>query len=164
MQPAKHLNSTYYYEFILLYIGDSLFISENSEQVLRKDLGRYSEVKGKYIGPPKIYLGGSTRQAKLENGVRAWALGSSQCFNLSVNNVEAYVSNQSGDWWKLPEKSETPLKTSYHPDLDVSPEIKPSEAAYLHSLIGILCCIVELGIIDICLEVSMMSSHLTLPR
>jgi hypothetical protein len=34
----------------------------------------------------------------------------------------------------------------------------------MESLIGILRWIVELGRVDICLEVSMMSSHLVLPR
>jgi len=49
-------------------------------------------------------------------------------------------------------------------ELDVSPELKPTDAAYYQSLIGILRWIVELGRVDICLEVSMMSSHLALPR
>ena len=78
--------------------------------------------------------------------------------------MEAYVSNQSGYQCKLPAKDENPLKTSYPPELNVSPELKTSEAAYFQSLIVITCWIVELGIIDICMEVSMMSSHLALPQ
>ena len=54
--------------------------------------------------------------------------------------------------------------TSYRPELDVSPELTPRDSAYYQSLIGILRWIVELGRIDICLEVSMMSSHLAMPR
>ena len=65
MRPAKPSNGTDYYEFILLYTNDKLVISENADQVLHKDLGRYFELKEKSIGPPKIYLGGSTRQVKL---------------------------------------------------------------------------------------------------
>jgi hypothetical protein len=42
--------------------------------------------------------------------------------------------------------------------------LSPQEAAYYQSLIGILRWIVELGRVGICLEVSMMSSHLVLPR
>jgi hypothetical protein len=38
--------------------------------------------------------------------------------------------------WKLPEKAETPMQTSYRPELDVSPELEPNEAAYYQSLIG----------------------------
>jgi hypothetical protein len=55
------------------------------------------------------------------------------------------------------------MTTSYRPELDVSPELDPEDASYYQSLIGILRWIVELGCVDICLEVSMMSSHLALP-
>lgn len=46
----------------------------------------------------------------------------------------------------------------------MSPALDSQEAAYYQSLIGILRWIVELGRVDICLEVSMMSSHMVLPR
>ena len=61
MRPAKHSNGIDYYEFILFCNDDALVISENEKQVLRKNLGQYFELKEKYIGPPKIYLGGYTR-------------------------------------------------------------------------------------------------------
>ena len=48
--------------------------------------------------------------------------------------------------------------------MDVSRELNVADAAYYQSLIGILRWIVELGRVDVCLEVSMMSSHLALPR
>ena len=48
--------------------------------------------------------------------------------------------------------------------MDVSPKLKPAEAAYFQSLIGVLRWIVELGRIDICLETSILSSQLALPR
>ena len=54
--------------------------------------------------------------------------------------------------------------TSYRPELDISPELTPGDSAYYQSLIVILQWIAELGRIDICLEVSMMSSHLAIPR
>ena len=46
----------------------------------------------------------------------------------------------------------------------MSPELGPMEAAYYMSLIGVLRWIVELGRVDICLEVSMMSSYMAMPR
>ena len=48
--------------------------------------------------------------------------------------------------------------------MDVNPELSPAEVAYFQSLSGVLRWIVELGQIDICLEVSMMSSCLALLR
>ena len=56
------------------------------------------------------------------------------------------------------------MTTSYRPELDVTPELSDADASYYQSLIGILRWIVELGRVDICLEVSMMSLHLALPR
>ena len=53
---------------------------------------------------------------------------------------------------------------TYQSELDVSLELSTEESSYYQSLIGVLRLIVELGRIDICLEVSMMSSHLALPR
>ena len=55
------------------------------------------------------------------------------------------------------------MSNGYRPEIDVSPELEGAEASYFHSLIGVLCLIVELGRADICVEVSMMSSHLDLP-
>ena len=46
----------------------------------------------------------------------------------------------------------------------MSPELDATMASYYQSLIGILRWIVELGRVDICVEVSMMSAHLALPR
>ena len=163
-RPAIKSDGSTYYAYILLYTDDALVIGENAERILRQELGRYFMLKEKSIGPPTIYLGGQVRQVELENGVKAWAVGSSQYVNAAVKNVETYLNEQEVKRYKLPAKAETPIKTSYRPELDVSPELKPREAAYYQSLIGILRWIVELGRVDICLETSIMSSHLALPR
>ena len=62
--------------------------------------------------------------------------------------------------WKMPNKADTPLTTTYRPELDVSRKLDETDAAYYQSPIGILRWIVELGQVDVCLDVSMMSSHL----
>ena len=163
-RPAIKSDGSTYYAYILLYTDDALVIGENAERILRQELGRYFMLKEKSIGPPTIYLGGQVWQVEVENGVKAWAVGSSQYVNAAVKNVETYLNEQEVKRYKLPAKAETPIKTSYRPELDVSPELKPREAAYYQSLIGILRWIVELGRVDICLETSIMSSHLALPR
>jgi hypothetical protein len=164
MRPAKHSDGTDYYEYILLYTDDALVVGEHAERILRKELGRYFELKESSIGSPKIYLGGNVRKVQLDNGVECWAFGLSQYVQSAVANVEAYIDKQTTIKWKLPTKAETPMQTSYRPELDVSPELEPNDASYYQSLIGILRWMVELGRVDICLECSMMSSHLALPR
>mgnify|MGYP001272535206 CR=1 FL=1 len=162
MRPAMKSDGSTHYEFILLYTDDALVISDNAESILRNDLGRYFELKESSIGPPKIYLGGQVRKVQLDNGVNAWAFSSSQYVQAAVKNVESYLEEQ--DKWKLPSNAETPMTTSYRPELDVTPVLTPIYAAYYMSLIGILRWMVELGRVDICLEVSMMSSHMAMPR
>ena len=94
MRPAKHSDGSDYYEYILLYTDDALVISDNAEQVLRNELGRYFTLKEKSIGPPKIYLGGHVRKVQLDNGVECWAFSSSQYVQSAVKNVEEYLSKQ----------------------------------------------------------------------
>ena len=75
--------------------------------------------------------------------------------------MEDHLS-KSGE--KLPYKAPTPLLSGYRPEIDVSSELGETEASYFHSLVGVLWWIVELGQVDIDIELSMMSSHLALPR
>ena len=104
------------------------------------------------------------RKVVLEDGTHAWALSSSQYVQTAVKNVEEYVNAQDRKDLKLPSQAETPMRPSYRLDLDVMPELDEKDSAYYKSLIGILRWAVELGRVNICLEVSMMSAHLTLPR
>jgi hypothetical protein len=145
-------------------LSGTTFALRNAEQVLWRELGRYFTLKEESIGPPKIYLGGSVRKVQLENGVECWAFSSSQYVQAAVKNVEEYLATRNNERWKLPGKAETPMRTAYRPEIDVSPELGPTAAACYMSLIGILRWIVELGRVDVCLECSMMSSHMALPR
>jgi hypothetical protein len=56
------------------------------------------------------------------------------------------------------------LPAGYLAELDASPELNPQEANYFQSQIGILRWMVEIGRVDIITEVSVLSSHLALPR
>ena len=98
---------------------------------------------------------------ELTNGVNDWAFSSSRYVTEAVKNVERLLAKNG---FKLPCKAETPLQTSYRPEIDTTPELSPTNAAYYQSLIGMLQWMVELGIVDIFIEVSMISSQLALPR
>ena len=79
----------------------------------------------------------------------------------AIANVETKL-NESGQ--RLPSKCATPLQANYRPELDVTAEMKIDGARYYQELIGVLRWAVELGRIDMAIEVSMMSTHLALPR
>jgi hypothetical protein len=161
MRPALKADGSEVWEYVLLYTDDVLVVSENGEKLLREGIGKYFELKEESIGPPKLYLGAHLRKVELANGAKAWAVSSSQYVQAAVKNVETHLTRHGG---KLPPHAKTPIQTSYRPELDVTPELKPIDAAYYQSLVGVLRWMVELGRVDICLEVSMMSSHLALPR
>ena len=57
-----------------------------------------------------------------------------------------------------------PFPTEYDPDLDTTNEIDEDQATYYQSQIGIMHWIVELRRIDIATEVSLLASHVALPR
>ena len=164
MRPAKKADGAEYYEYVLLYTDDALVISENPERILHEQIGRYFKLKEGSIGPPKLYLGGNVRKVVLDNGVEAWAFGSSQYCQNAVKGVKAWLSKGENQRWKMPKNANTPMRTIYRPELDISKELTPELGAYYQSLIGILRWMVEIGRVDICLEVSMMSSHLAMPR
>lgn len=113
-------------------------------------------------GPPKVYIGGKVSQVDLTNGVKSYCSSESQYISEAVKSVEEY-GQQKGI--KSSQKiDQVPLPNSYSPVLDVNPELMPDKTSNYQLLIGILHWIVELGRIDITFKVSMLSSHVVLPR
>lgn len=136
-------------------------VSHNGEHVLRKEIGRYFDLKEESIGLPKIYLEGHMHQVVLDNGIETWAFGSSQYVQLAVNNLEQHLKRNG---LILPARALILIKHGYQPEVDVTDELIMEEAMYYQLLIGILPWIVELGCVDICCKVSLLSSHLALPH
>jgi hypothetical protein len=161
MRKAVRPTGEDYWEYVLLHTDDALVISHKPEEVLRNEIGKYFGLKEASIGPPTIYLGGKMRKVKLDTGVEAWGYSSSQYVQQAVKNVEKYLTERGA---KLHTRAQAPIKTGYRPEVDVSTALSDTDAAYFQSLIGILRWIVELGRIDICCEVSLLSSQLVLPR
>ena len=53
-QAIKDTDGTNYYEYVLLYVDDTICISMNSQSVLKKEIGRYWTLKEGSLGPPTI--------------------------------------------------------------------------------------------------------------
>ena len=120
-------------------------------------------MKAGSIGDPDIYLGAKVKQMKMNNGVTAWAISPRKYVHEAVNNCEKWI------WENMPEykhssRATNPFPTDYDPDLDTTNELDDDQATYYQSQIGILHWIVELRKIDIATEVSLLSSHVALPR
>ena len=80
-----------YCEFVLLYMDNAIVISENVENILKEEIGKYFELKEESIGCPSVYLGGHVHQVKLENGVDVWSFRLSQYVQTVVKNVEEWL-------------------------------------------------------------------------
>ena len=158
-------DGTEYYEYMLLYVDDTLCCSEHPMEAML-ELDKYfpmkKDKKGKpIIGPPSIYLGGKISEVELPNGVNAWAISPSQYIQECVRNVEEKLKAEGK---ALRKGTSSPLAPGYHPECDISPELTAEEANYYQSLVGVTRWIVEMGRIDIACEVSMLSSFVAMPR
>ena len=117
---------TQYYEYVLLYIDDCIVISDRPESILRKEIGKYFELKEESIGAPSQYLGGKLREIELETGQKCWAFGSKQYIDAAVTNVIDYLKKRNQ---VLAVKAATPLTSNYCPEVDVSEELGPQDAS-----------------------------------
>ncbi|KAL7523110.1 hypothetical protein ACHAWF_000375, partial [Thalassiosira exigua] len=138
MRPITRADGNKVYEYVLLYTDDCLVVSDNAEEILKKEIGGYFELKEAYIGPPKLYLGGHLRQVQINDGTQTWAF-----------SFEDYLSKQGKS---LKAKASNVLPKDYRPEIDVTTELEAEEASYYQSLIGVLRWMVELGRVGICTE------------
>ena len=160
MREAVKDNGDKYYEYVLLYVDDALAIGEHpKEQLLEID--KFFMMKPGSIEKPKIYLGAKLSVEELPNGAKAWGVSSSKYIQDSIKNLESKMEKKN---LKLRSGVKAPLSKDYRPELDSSPELNTEDASLYQSLIGSLRWMVEMGRIDICCEVSMMSSHVAMPR
>ena len=160
MHMSKRDTGEDYYEYMLLYVDDCLCVSEHPKAAL-EDINHYFPMKPGSIGPPKIYLGAKLSKVDLPNGVTAWAISASQYVQDAVKNVECHLRKKGKSSRK---GTYSPLSSNYRPKCDITPELDSTDASYYALLIGILRWMVEMGRIDICCEVSMMSSFVALSR
>jgi hypothetical protein len=161
MRAAKRADGTDYYQYILLYTDDILAIMENAEDFIRNELNNVFVIKLSSIGPPTQYLGNKVSKVTLATGSEAWCFSSSQYIQNAVKNVQDHLALEGRT---LPSKAKSPWTSNYRPEIDTSSELKPTDASYYQSLIGILRWICELGRIDITMETSAMASMMAMPR
>ena len=151
-----------YYAYALLYVDNILVMHHNAEHCL-KEIDRFFKMKKGSIGDPDYYLGAKLHPTILPNGVTAWGMSSSKYIQAAVQNVKDYLAkNFPGR--SLSKRVTAPFPSGYEAELDVTPELDAEKASFYQSQIGVLRWCVELGQIDIITEVSVLSSHLALPR
>ena len=90
-----------------------------------------------------------------------WALSSEKYVKEAIQNLESDLAQGNQ---KLSTTATTPFTSGYRPELDVSPLLDDQRANYYQNLISILRWAVELGRIDVHVQVAMLAHYLVQPR
>ena len=160
MRPAVKPDGFEYYEYVLCYVDDVLAISDAPLKTMQGIQNKF-KLKDDKIAEPEIYLGAGLAKMITAQGIEAWTMSSDKYCQAAVANIETSLKNKGK---KLPNKCNTPIEGGYRPETDATEELKADGLQFYQELIGVLRWAVEIGRVDILLEVSLMSSHLALPR
>ena len=90
-----------------------------------------------------------------------WVQHSTKYVNATVKTVEEAIVPRKITFVT---KAKKPYPSEYHPELDESPEYNDSDVRFCHEMVGMLRSAVELGRVDIFLEVLLTSSYMACPR
>jgi hypothetical protein len=148
-----------YYEMVLCYVDDVMVISHKPQGTI-EGIQSVFKLKGDKAGPPDMYLGVTLEKKKNAQGTDCWTMSPEKYVKAAVENVEKKIGTLPYSKGQCP----TPMKTGYHPAEDDTPELNAEGLRYYQELIGILRWAVEIGRLDILLEVALLSSHLAMPR
>ena len=152
-----------YYSYILCYVDDILVIHHDAMKVIHQ-IDKYMTIKPSSMGDPDIYLGAKLSKMTMANNVWCWALSPAKYVKEAVQNCKKHLKEEYGGKYSLPKTAPNPFPYNYEPEMDTSDVLLPDLASYYQSLIGITRWMVELGRVDIAVEVSKLSSHNALPR
>jgi len=161
MRKAVKLTGETYWEYVFIYTDDVIAMSEDPRKIL-SDMNRHFLLKEDSIGPPTRYLGANISKYHIPGDDKPkWAIGSQEYVKEAVRIVKSWL-DQKGMFLKT--KVSGVLPSGYRPELESTNLLGPDDAHFYMQAIGILRWIVELGRIDICGEVSMLSSYSAAPR
>ena len=160
LRPAMKPNGFKYYEYALCYVDDILVISHQPLSTM-DDIKKVFKLKGDKAVLPSMYLGVSLSLVENANGTKCWSMSSEDYTKMAIKTIEDRLAKCD---MRLPNRCTTPYKSAYHPAHDTSAELDAEGIQYFQELIGMLRWAVELGRVDILLEVSLLSSFLASPR
>ncbi len=146
-----------------MYVDDILCIHDDPDSILTQ-IDKYFLLKPDSIGESDVNLGAKLKLMQLKNGVWAWGLSLSKNAQEAVRNCKKYMGENLQKFYKLACLAPNPFPTIYWPELDTSPKLLPEHVVYYQSLMGICRWMIELGRVDICTGLSMLSSHMALPQ
>ena len=151
-----------HYDMVLVYVDDILIFAKEPKMTM-DELGKFYELKPESVREPNIYLGADMENVQLPSGKVEWAMGSKSYVKNAVKVVEALIAEDDPEA-KLKSTARNPFPSGYKPELDVTPELNDELGSRFLQLIGVLRWEIELGRLDIFVEVPQLSLHQALPR
>ena len=147
------------YKYLFMYVDDVLAIGLDPKMTLEQ-IDKYFQMKPGLIAKPDIYLGAKIRSITQPDSSVMWAQSASLYCQEAMKNIECWHEENG---YKLGGKLDTPVSTSYHPEMDVSKQLSDDEANWYQSVIPVLQWAIELRRFDIMTEVSMLASQMAMP-
>ena len=108
-----------------------------------------------------MYLGTALQKVDTSNGGKCWAMSLEKYVRAEVKNLEERLSTNVR---RLPPRCARPMSTDYQPSKDPSRKLESAGIQIYQELIRGLRWAEEIGRVDVLMEVSLLSSHLALPR
>jgi hypothetical protein len=124
-----------------------------------QEIGRIYQLKEGSVGEPSMYLGANVGCVLDGDSNKMWYLSATDYIDGALKTVIANLPSGT----KLKGKADRPLNISYHAELDTIPHLGTELIQRYQGYIGILQWIVELGRVDIMVEVSHLSLFLVAP-
>ena len=160
MRPTVKADGEKYWEYILVCVDDLLAISMRAREALEEVASTF-KFKNDDISPPEMYLGGRLTKKEID-GQECWMMTSQDYVKAAVENVETYLKKKGKKL--LPVNPNTPTYPTAVFDLDDTPELDRDGTKYYQELIKILRWMIELGRVDIHVNVAMSSAYQANPR
>ena len=110
---------------------------------------------------PYMYLGELIQEVETTDGTEFWMMSADKYVKAAVENVKYKLANSN---CRIPYRCNTSMATTYHPSEYMTKKINAEGMQVYQELIGILHWEVEIGRVDILLELSLLSSQLALTR
>ena len=158
LRPALKPDGEKCYDYVMTYVDDLIAVGVNPKETMDA-LGETFKFKNNKVERLESYLGARVRW--YQQGFSCWTISSVDYVNAAIKTIEAALKDKR---YKLMSKANTPMTSSFIPELDGSPELGDDNCQLFQELIGMLRWSTEIGRVDILHEVSILSQYQATPR
>ena len=156
-------DGTDYHEILLFYVDNILSYSHDAKTVMAGTAAEF-DINNDEISEPKLYLGGNIEKFQLPIGKYARSINYNSYVKGDIDTVQRLLA-KDGKTLKIGNRPNIgPLPHGYKPELDTTDECDAYHTPRYQNLIEILRWAMELGRIDIQLDVALMSQYHMNPR